>query len=214
MEVNHVTLRSAVPFRRSLRGRYARRRIRSPAAGAARGTALRAACALGIGLAIYLLIVAVVGMSAPQRMLKMGEDRCFDEMCFAPTRMQVVPAIGPPGHQVKADGNFCVVNVRASSHARGRAQREAGVNASLIDSAGHIYQVSPQGETAYEATFGSTPRLSSRLQSGESVTSVSGVSMFPSGAPGLSLHFGHSGAGLVHHWRTMGVSSTSRQSLR
>lgn len=157
--------------------------------------ALRALCALGICLAIYMVIGVVVGVSAPQKTLKMGEDRCFDEMCFAPTSVKIVPAIGQASSQTNANGNFYEVSIRAASHARGQAQREAGVSVSLMDSIGHVYEVSPQGQRAYEAANGPTPALTSRLQAGQRITSVQ-VFDVPRNASGLALHFGHNGPGL------------------
>lgn len=160
-----------------------------------KSAALRAFCALGICLATYMLIGVVVGVSAPQKTLKMGEDRCFDEMCFAPTSVKIVPAVGLASNQIKANGNFYEVSIQASSHALGHAQREAGVSVSLIDSTGHVYEVSPQGQSAYEAANGPAPALTSRLQAGQRIISVQ-VFDVPRNASGLALHFGHNGPGL------------------
>ena len=157
--------------------------------------AVRVSRALGTGLASYLLVVAAVAALAPQKVLTMGEDRCFDEMCFAATGVKKVPVIGQGSNRVRASGSFYLVSVRVSSHSRGRAQSEAGVKASLIDSEGHVYQVSPQGQRAYESGAGPSPPLTSRLQPGETISSVQ-IFDVPQGTSDLALHFGHDGPGL------------------
>jgi len=161
-----------------------------------RSTAVRILRALGTGLGIYFLIVIAVDIAAPQRVLGMGEDRCFDEMCLAATGVRTAPEIGPKGHMAKARGVFYLVTVRVHSRALRRAQREAGVNVSLIDSQGHTYNVSPAGERAYEAEHGPVTPLVSQLAPGQTIESVQ-VFDVPAGAKGVALHIGHDGPGLL-----------------
>jgi len=159
-------------------------------------TALRILITLASCLAIYFLIAAVSAISAPQRVLAMGQDRCFDELCFAVTGVKTAPSVGPSGREAKAAGQFYMVTVRMSSHARGRPQRELGVSASLIDSHGRTYRISQLGQNAYDSTNISNPSLTSVIMPGESQSSVQ-VFDVSANASGLSLVFGHSGLGML-----------------
>ncbi|HEX5324169.1 MAG TPA: hypothetical protein VFW40_10310, partial [Capsulimonadaceae bacterium] len=90
---------------------------------------------------------------------------------------------------------FYIVTVRVHSHARGRPQSEAGVNASLVDSHSRSYQISEVGQRAYEAEHGPTPPLTDRLQPGQTIESVL-VFDVPAGASDIALNLGHNGPGL------------------
>jgi hypothetical protein len=138
----------------------------------------------------YLLIVVAVSATTTQRIIPMGQDLCFDEMCFAVIRAQPVSQLRSGDGAVRANGQFYVITVRVSSRSRGRAQSEGGLRALLWDSEKY-YGVSPQGERAWEADNGETARLTARLQPGDSVLSVQ-VFDVPKeiSAPGLVLSHG------------------------
>jgi hypothetical protein len=158
-----------------------------------RRMAARVLRTLGVCWAVYLLVVFAVAatMAArPQPTIPMGQERCFDEMCFSVTNVQVVPQLGSASQPVKADGSFYVITVRVSSHSRRRIQSEAGLRALLWD-AGKYYEGSPSGQQAWEAVNGGTAGLTARLRPGESVQSVQ-VFDLPKDAstPGLVLSHG------------------------
>ena len=146
--------------------------------------------ALVVGWAGYLLIVGLVSATTPQRIVPMGQDRCFDEMCFAVVHAETASQLGPESQPAHANGMFYIVTVRVSSRSRGRAQSEGGLRAMLWE-AGKSYDVSPEGQRAWEAANGETIRLTARLQPGESVTSVQVFDLpTQSTAPGLVLSHG------------------------
>jgi len=158
-----------------------------------RGLAMRMLTALGTGWAIYLSIVVVEAatMAArPQPTISMGQDRCFDEMCFSVVNVQVVSQLGSASQPMKAEGRFYVITVRVSSHSRGRTQSEGGLRALLWDS-GKYYEVSSRGQRAWEAANSEAARLTARLRPGESIQSVQ-VFDLPKEAPtpGLTLSHG------------------------
>ncbi len=130
--------------------------------------------ALAATWAIYLLtVVAVAGATAlqPQRIIPMGQELCFDEMCFSVIDAQAVTQLGPASDPVKAHGQFQVITVRVSSRSRGRTQSEGGLYALLWNS-GKYFNVSPDGQRAWQASNGETAKLAARLRPGESVDSV------------------------------------------
>jgi hypothetical protein len=103
--------------------------------------ALRIAQGVGLGWLVYLGIVTLVAASTPQRILKPGEELCFDEMCFSVVDVHRCNELGLADHPTKAQGIFYVVLVRVQSRSRGRAQRENRIYARLW-AAGKYYDTS------------------------------------------------------------------------
>lgn len=93
-------------------------------------TALRILRNYAICFAIYMAIVATVALASPQRIVQMGEDRCFDDWCFA---------VEHADHQ----GSTYTLTLRLSSRAKRVSQREKGVNIYLMDAQGRRFSPSP-----------------------------------------------------------------------
>jgi hypothetical protein len=91
--------------------------------------------------ALYLGIGTAVAISAPQHIMALGEDRCFDEMCYAVTGWNRTLS-------TSAGRSFYLVDVRITNRSRGRAQREVGRKGVLIDRSGRVYEVSQVGMDA------------------------------------------------------------------
>jgi hypothetical protein len=87
---------------------------------------------------VYLGIGTVVAINAPQHIMALGEDRCFDEMCFAVMGWNQMPS-------TSAGRSWYLVDVRITNRSRGRAQRELGRKGVLIDRSGQVYEVSKAG---------------------------------------------------------------------
>ncbi len=85
---------------------------------------------------VYLGVGTVLALKSPQHIVAIGEDRCFDEMCFAVTGWNRTPS-------TIAGRSLYIVDVRISNRSRGHAQRELGRKGVLIDRSGRIYEVSP-----------------------------------------------------------------------
>lgn len=149
---------------------------------AARKTLLRA----GAVWCVYFVLLAVSDVIARPRIVAPGQDRCFDEMCFA-----VVSAQSSLPHLVKSYGHkTLIVTVRVRSHSLGRAQSEGGIRARLYDQ-GQYVPISMQGQRAYELEHGKSPTLTQRLDPGESIQSVLVFDMPPNMAhPSLTLDHG------------------------
>lgn len=125
---------------------------------------------LGIGWAAYLAIVLVVAAATPQLVIPANHDLCFDELCFASVNLQTAAQLGPPAQPIRANGVFYIVTVRASSHARGRAQSEQGLGA-LLWSPQRSYAASPQAQAAWNAAHPDNAAITARLSPGQSVLS-------------------------------------------
>jgi hypothetical protein len=103
-----------------------------------RTLAARSLLAIAVAWAIYLGVGTAIAVMTPQHIVSIGEDRCFDELCFAVMGYNRTPSTNP-------GKSFYIVDVRISSRSRGRAQREIGRTGVLIDRAGRVYEASMQG---------------------------------------------------------------------
>lgn len=121
--------------------------------------------ALGVVLAwvVYLGVGTVVALKAPQHIMALGEDRCFDEMCFAVTGWNRMPS-------TTAGRSWYLVDVRITSKSRGRAQREIGRTGVLIDRSGRVYEVSEAGMHANSPVGAAPyPGLDAEVEPGQSL---------------------------------------------
>ena len=119
---------------------------------------------------VYLVILAVTDVLSSQKIFKMGEDQCFDEMCFGVADVQTMPS-QPFDSSVTTASALYIVKIRMTSHSRGRAQAEGGLRGRLYDGDKYI-NVSETAQRAYDAQHGESPKLTQKLTPGESILSV------------------------------------------
>ena len=149
--------------------------LATAAVSALRGRRQRAASLLVRYLkfaGIYLVALVVVSLVSPQRVLAVGEDRCFDDWCLAVEDVAVTPELGQGEHVLRANGAFYSVTLRLSNHARGRDQRASSAAIHLIDDRGRWHDFSPAGQRAYEAQHGPVVPLTATIPVGQSLTTV------------------------------------------
>lgn len=150
------------------------------------GPAGRVFLRLGIGLVVYFAVLISVSLVARQKILAMGQDRCFDDWCLAVENASTAAKIGA----VSSQGEFHIVSLRVSSQAKRVSQRALDASVYIADTQGHRYEPSDAGQRAYEAQSGAARPLSDRLEPGESYTTVR-VFDVPRDAQGLGLVVEH-----------------------
>ncbi len=112
---------------------------------------------------VYLGAGTVAAVRAPQHIMSIGEDRCFDEMCFAVTGWNRTPSRN-------TGRSFYLVAVRITNRSRGRAQRELGRKGVLIDRSGRVYDVSAEGMRTFSPVGGRPfPGLDAEVGPGQSL---------------------------------------------
>lgn len=118
---------------------------------------------------VYLGVGAVVAVLAPQHIVALGEDRCFDEMCFAVMGWNRIPSINVVSAADPARSVY-FVDVRISNRSRGRAQREVGRTGVLIDRSGRVYGISKEGLRQFSPAGGPRyPGLDAEVGPGQSL---------------------------------------------
>jgi hypothetical protein len=122
---------------------------------------------LGAAVTVYLIIVVAVSLATPRRTLSQSERRCWDEWCLAVERVTRSEAIGPSAI-AKAGEFLYVADVRVTSLAKRRPQRELGVVLYLIDASGRRYDPDFDGTRALAALGRTGAPLDSQLPPGGS----------------------------------------------
>jgi hypothetical protein len=136
--------------------------------------------------------MVMVPVLSPRKEFRVGQDECFDDWCVAVDRVKYSPSIGRDSSQRSTQGLFCIVTLRVSSRALRVAQAAPDASVHLVDDRERVYTVSPEGQQAYESSFGSTIPLGTRLEPGASFQSVR-VFELPPDADGLGLVVDHGG---------------------
>ena len=140
----------------------------------------------GAGLALYFSVVITVALTSTQRVVSMREDRCFDEWCVAVETVRVESELGG----TTANGAFYVIELKISNHARGRAERASSAAIHLLDGQGRSYNVSAEGQLAFETIYGAIPPLTLMMEPGESYVTYQ-VFELPKNVGALSLTIEH-----------------------
>ncbi|HMF64052.1 MAG TPA: hypothetical protein VK608_08200 [Edaphobacter sp.] len=132
---------------------------------------------------VYMAALVVTSLLQPQKVVAMGQDQCFDHMCFAVTEAEEVPGF------LSHDGSRLVrVSVRISNRGPGEAQSEGLIRAYLVDAQGRRWEQSPGI---------SGVRLTARVTAGSSIVSEP-VFKVAKDASGLQLIF-------THGWKQPGI---------
>jgi hypothetical protein len=137
--------------------------------------ALKLLAVYGICLALYLGVEVAVSLASPQRVLALGEDRCFDDWCIAVDDVT--------RNDLPARTEY-TVTLRLSSRARRVPQRENGIVVYIADeSGGRFDAVADPSATPFNVL----------LQPGEAVTTTRTFDV--AGAAGQPvLVMGHAGS--------------------
>ncbi len=126
--------------------------------------------------ALYMAVLIWSSWTQPQKIVALGQDQYFDDMCFAVTGAQDMPEFS-----VQAGSRLVRVTVRISNHAGEKTQQDRHIRAYLVDR---------QGRQWVESTAVSGVRLTAKLTAGGSAISQP-VFKVPHDATGLGLVFTH-----------------------
>jgi hypothetical protein len=132
---------------------------------------------------VYLGVLVGVSLVQRQKVVALGRERCFDEMCFAVTGVQEMQ-----GFLIQDGRRLVRVTVRVTNRGRRRAQSKKLIRAYLMDAQGRTWNES--------AGVGGVP-LTVRVAAGDSVISEP-VFKVAKDATGLGLVF-------THGWKQPGV---------
>ncbi len=126
----------------------------------------------------YLTVLVGVSLWQKQRVVAMGQEQCYDDMCFAVTAVDEVPRF--LGRNGIGDGSR-LVRVTVRIRIRAKVQSEGVIEAYLVDGQGRRWE---------ESRGVNGNRLTARVGAGETVVSEP-VFKVAADATGLGLVFTH-----------------------
>ena len=109
--------------------------------------------------AVYLLVLFTVSWRQPAKVLAVGAEQCFDEMCFAVEGADEVDGFWAKGQERE---RLVRARVRVSNRARGQPQSEGLIRAYLVDAQGRRWE---------EVRGLSGVRLTAKIAAGDTVLS-------------------------------------------
>lgn len=92
---------------------------------------------IGAVWATYLLVLAAVSVRQQGEQMRIGQEQCFDEMCFTVTGADEIEGFLARGQE---RARLVRVKVRITNRGKGRAQSESLVRASLVDGQGRRWE--------------------------------------------------------------------------
>ncbi|MEO6912174.1 MAG: hypothetical protein ABI158_14760, partial [Edaphobacter sp.] len=137
-----------------------------------RAKALRNSVWVVVVWAVYMAVVVGASRTQPQKIVALGQDQCFDKMCFAVTEVQELPEF-----QIQDGSRLIRVSVRISNRDNDKKQNHARLRAYLVDK---------QGRQWTESAAVSGVSLTAGVAAGASVVSQP-VFRVPQDATGLGL---------------------------
>jgi len=129
---------------------------------------------------VYMGVLVGTSLLQPRRVVAMGQDQCYDEMCFAVMGVDEVPRyLGLTGY---GDGSRLVrVTVRVTNRGKGRTESEGLIRAYLVDGQGRRWE---------ESRGVNGNRLTGKVEAGGTMVSEP-VFKVAGDATGLGLVFTH-----------------------
>ena len=112
----------------------------------------------------YLLLFSVLYRffyyKSSEKIVLPGTDICFDDWCATITKAEQMNALGDE----KPNGQFIILHIRMSNHARGIAQKPSAPRVHIIDGNGHSFSISEKGQKALENLIGKQLPLDEKLE--------------------------------------------------
>lgn len=109
-----------------------------------------------------------------------GTDVCFDDWCATVTKAERLPALGT----VYPKGQFILLHITLSNHAKGIAQKPSEPGVHIINEKGQSWAISKEGQQAFNTLYGQQIPIDERLELHQSLQTVL-VFDIPNGAKHL-----------------------------
>jgi hypothetical protein len=90
-------------------------------------------------LGLYVLALLLASFTSRPGFVDPGGERCFDEMCYALTKLELSPSLDTPAGQLKAQGQYYIVTIQLRSAAKRTAQKPSQPSVFVVDARGQRY---------------------------------------------------------------------------
>ena len=127
---------------------------------------------LAIVVLSYTFLWSIFYYASSDKPIPLGTDTCFDDWCATVTGIERPTTLGTPDQRIKPHGQFIILHITMSNHARGIAQKPSEPRIHLIDQKGKSYSYSFEAQQAFEKLHGPQIPLDSRLELGQSLETL------------------------------------------
>ena len=117
----------------------------------------------------YSILWTFFYLISTTKAVPLGTDICFDDWCATITKIERPKYLGLHAEILYPKGQFIVLNIKMSNHARGIAQKPSEPRIHIIDGNGNIYSFSEAGQQALERQIGKQISIGARLELHQSV---------------------------------------------
>ncbi len=111
-------------------------------------------------IAAYSLLWIFFYFNSAEIIVPLGTDVCFDDWCATITKAEQVKIL----RDEKPNGQFIILHIRMSNHARGIAQKPSEPRVHIVDGLGHSFSISETGQKALENSIGKQLPLDEKLE--------------------------------------------------
>ena len=111
-------------------------------------------------MALYSLLWLFFYFKSTEITVPLGTVICFDDWCATITKAEQMKTLGDE----KPNGQFIILHIRMSNHARGIAQKPSAPRVHIIDGNGHSFSISEKGQKALENLIGKQLPLDEKLE--------------------------------------------------
>jgi len=115
---------------------------------------------LGSVLLGYSLLWAIFYFKSSDKEASLGTDICFDDWCATVTKIDKQEILG----NEKPNGQFIILHIKMSNHARGIAQKPSEPRVHIKDENGHSWAFSAKAQQALNNLIGNQVSIDQRLE--------------------------------------------------
>ena len=115
---------------------------------------------LGSILFVYTLLWTIFYFKSSDKEASLGTDICFDDWCATVTKIEKQVVLG----NEKPNGQFIILHIRMSNHARGIAQKPSEPRVHIKDENGHSWAFSAKAQQALNNLIGNQVSIDQRLE--------------------------------------------------
>jgi Domain of unknown function (DUF4352) len=120
--------------------------------------------AIAIVVLAYCLLWIVFYFKSTNKPVPLGTDICFDDWCATVMKVEQPKFLGQEKMSLNPHGQFFVLHIKMSNHARGIAQKPSEPRVHLVDEQGYIYAFSKEGQQALEDSLGKQIPIDEKLE--------------------------------------------------
>lgn len=117
----------------------------------------------------YFTLWVIFYFLRQDKSVTLGTDICFDDWCATITKIERPKSLAIDNVVLNPKGQFIVLHIKMSNHARGIAQKPSEPRIHLVDGSGTFWTFSEEGQKMLEKRIGKQIPLDEKLKLHESL---------------------------------------------